>query len=93
MRLKANLKLRKVGSKYMIVDNHTGQVNMVNVYTLNETAATLWEEMSQREFSLTDMANTLCEHYDISIEQATNDATVLLTEWKKFELIQLDLID
>lgn len=93
MRLKANLKLRKVGSKYMIVDNHTGQVNMVNVYTLNETAATLWEEMSQREFSLTDMANTLCEYYDISIEQATNDATVLLTEWKKFELIQLDSID
>ena len=93
MRLKANLKLRKVGSKYMVVDNHTGQINMVNVYTLNETAATLWQEMSQREFSLADMANTLCERYDISIEQATNDATTLLNEWERFELLQVNSID
>ena len=33
--------LRKMGSNYMIVDADTEQVNMVDVYTLNETAATL----------------------------------------------------
>ena len=87
MRLKTNLQLRKIGSKYMVVDNHTGHINMVNVYTLNETAAILWEEMSKRDFTIADMAQTLCEQYDITEEQATHDAQVLLDEWIRFKLI------
>jgi hypothetical protein len=33
------------------------------------------------------MAQTLCEQYDITEEQATHDAQVLLDEWIRFELI------
>ena len=36
MKLKANLKLRKVGRNYMLVDVSDADANITDVYTLNE---------------------------------------------------------
>lgn len=86
MKLKDNLKLRKMGSNYMIVDTDTEQVNMVDVYTLNETAATLWQAFEGREFTPEEMADYLCEEYDVAREQAGHDVEVMLGEWREFGL-------
>ena len=45
MKLQPNLQLRKIGNKYMIVSTASGNVNMTDVFTLNETAARLWQLM------------------------------------------------
>lgn len=86
MRLKENLRLRKVGSKYMIVDTATEQVNMVDVYTMNETAAMLWQAFAEREFTAEEMVETLCQEYDVTPEQAAADVEALLREWTEFGL-------
>lgn len=86
MRLKENIRLRKVGSKYMIVDTATEQVNMVDVYTMNETAAMLWQAFAGRDFTADEMVETLYQEYDVAREQATADVEALLREWTEFGL-------
>ena len=43
VRPKRNLQLRKIQNQYMIVEASAANVNMSNVYSLNKTAADLWE--------------------------------------------------
>lgn len=87
MQLKKNLRLRKVGSKYMIVDNSTEQVNMVDVYTMNETAAMLWQRFVEREFTPEEMVEVLCQEYEVTPEQALADVEALLGEWNSLGLM------
>lgn len=87
MKLKENLKLRKIGNKYMIVDTNSANVNMVDVYTMNETAATLWQEFETKEFTPEDMVNTLLQEYDVTQEKATADVESLLKEWNAMGLM------
>ena len=47
---KATLKLRKIGGKYMIVETSDSCVNLTNVYSLNETAALLWEMLCRKNW-------------------------------------------
>ena len=86
MQLKKNLRLRKVGSKYMIVDTATEQVDMVDVYTLNETAAWLWQTFAERDFTTEEMINALCQEYEVTREQAAADVEALMGEWDSFGL-------
>lgn len=90
MKLKENLKLRKIGNKYMIVDTNNTNVNMVDVYTMNETAATLWNEFATKEFTQEEMVNTLLQEYDVTQEKATADVNSLLKEWSTMGLMVND---
>lgn len=86
MKLKDNLKLRKIGNKYMIVDASIANVNMVDVYTMNETAALLWKEFETKEFMPDDMADFLQQEYEVTLEQAQKDIENLLEEWIRLGL-------
>jgi len=87
MKLKPNLQVRKIATKYMVVDTDAAQVNMVNVYTMNETAATLWKEFTGKEFMPNDMVEILCSEYEVSREQATHDVDAMLREWNALGLL------
>lgn len=47
MKPKSNLRLRKIGRQYMIVNTRQENVDLSDVFTLNETAAGLWQQMIQ----------------------------------------------
>jgi len=52
MKAKANLKLRKVGGRYMLVDVSDRDANVTNVYTLNDTAAFVWHLLSAGDMDM-----------------------------------------
>lgn len=87
MRPIKNLHLRKVGKMYMIVDAHSKKVNMSKVYTLNETAAGLWQRISERECTVEELAKWLCEAYEVDKDTACKDVERQLEEWKNEGLI------
>ena len=51
MRLNSNLILRQVGGEYMIVNPFSETMDMAQVYSLNETAAWLWKQLENKEFT------------------------------------------
>lgn len=87
MKLIPNLKLRNVGSQYMIVRNDEGNVNVTNVFSLNATAAWLWNEAYGREFTPTDLRDALCRHFDVVAERAEADVARLIQVWRENRLL------
>ena len=87
MKLKENLKLRQVGNRYMIVDAVGQNVNLTNVYTLNATAAWVWELAAQGDFTEESLISALCENFEVATELATKDIRALLETWKKYNLL------
>ena len=74
----------------MIVDTFTEEVNMVDVYTMNETAALLWRTFAKRDFTQEEMVNVLCKEYEVTQERATDDVEKLIKDWFSYGLIYND---
>ncbi|MBR5282447.1 MAG: PqqD family protein [Alistipes sp.] len=87
MKLRSQLKLRKMGSVYMLVDALASEVNLTNVYTLNETAAQIWQHIGDGELDVEQMANYLCEEYEVEYAQTIEDVKALVEEWIKLGLV------
>ena len=87
MSLRTNLKLRKVGDRYMLVVVSDSDMNTTAVYTFNETAAFVWNAAADAGFDHATLARLLCGEYDIDYPSALSDIERLLAEWKATGLI------
>ncbi|EIY26936.1 PqqD family protein [Phocaeicola dorei] len=85
---KDGLRLRKIGSRYMIVEACNGNVNMTDVFSLNETAARLWQRINEGKLTPEELAGWLCDEYDTDRDTALTDVQRQLEEWKAFGLIR-----
>lgn len=65
MRLKEGLTVRKIGEDYVIVAPEQGMVDLSKVYSLNETAAWLWQELEGKDFVLTDMIDIMRDQFEV----------------------------
>jgi len=72
----------------LIVDPSQDMVDLSTVYTLNSSAAWLWEELKGKEFTMDTIVELLCENYDVSKEQAQSDAEILLQDFQKQGLVE-----
>ncbi|MCI1648483.1 MAG: PqqD family protein [Bacteroides sp.] len=90
MRIKNDLVLRHIGDDYLVVDPWKGMVDMTNVYTLNETAAWLWQQLEHKDFALSQVVELLLERYDVQRELAEQDAYNLMRLFKGNGLLQDD---
>jgi len=88
MKLRSDLILRTIGSDHLIVDPSQDMVDLSTVYTLNSSAAWLWEELKGKEFTIDTIVELLCENYDVSKEQAQSDAKILLEDFQKQGLVE-----
>ena len=87
VRPKKNLQLRKIQNQYMIVEASAADVNMSNVYSMNKTAADLWEVISSNERTVEELVEWLCSNYDVEADVAKGDVERQLAEWREFGLI------
>ncbi|MFD2905941.1 PqqD family protein [Sphingobacterium anhuiense] len=88
MKLRTDLVLRTIGSDHMIVDPSQDMVDLSTVYTLNDSAAWLWEQLQGIEFSSATVVDLLCEHYDVTETQAQADAEILIQDFEKQGLLE-----
>ena len=87
MRIKDNLRLRKIGSRSMVVREVEGEVNMTDVFTLNSTASDIWSAFAGKDFTGEDLVGYLIDNYEVTLERAEADVAALLSQWKEFGLI------
>ncbi|MDR1683086.1 MAG: PqqD family protein [Candidatus Symbiothrix sp.] len=78
MKIKSGLILRKVGDDYIIVEPMQGVTDMTKVFTLNESAAWLWEKIENMDFSEESAAGLLTERYEVERERALEDVRRLI---------------
>lgn len=87
MKLNGTLRLRRTGSRWMIVRIAGGEANMTDVISLNETAAALWERFFGKEFTEAEMVEWLCGEYEVEPSVAASDVHDLLTRWKEYGML------
>lgn len=88
MKLRSDLVLRTIGSDHLIVDPSQDMVDLSTVYTLNSSAAWLWEQLKGKEFNIDSIVELLCENYDVDVDQAKSDAEILLQDFQKQGLLE-----
>lgn len=81
MKLRTDLVLRHLGDEYIVVDPGQEMVDMSKIYTLNETAAFVWERLLGQEFTTATVSLVLLENYEVSIAIAESDAEKLVQEF------------
>ena len=88
MKRRTNLTLRRMGRRYMMVNAASAAQDTADVYTLNETAARLWERLGDDDISLPSLASWLAGDYGIAYADALADVTTQVQEWREFGLIE-----
>ncbi|WP_104384620.1 PqqD family protein [Sphingobacterium sp. HMA12] len=88
MKLRSDLVLRTIGADHLIVDPSQDSIDLSTVYTLNSSAAWLWEQLKGKEFDQATIVELLCDNYEVDVEQAQSDAKVLLGDFERQGLLE-----
>ena len=88
MRIRKGFELREVCGEHIIVAYGLENIDFNKVISLNESAAYLWKNISDKEFTAETMADLLCQEYEVDAETAARDAQTLLDEWTRVGLVQ-----
>lgn len=76
--------MREVCGKNVIVGEGLGTIDFGKLLTLNETATWLWKKCEElSDFTVEQLANTLCEEYNVDINTARDDVAEVLASWQK----------
>jgi len=87
MKLNNSFILRQVGQESIIVEPNQGMVDFSKVFTLNESAAFLWNELVGSEFEENDAVQKLLDHYDVDEDQARKDVTAILERFREHKMV------
>lgn len=71
----------------MMVAADNESANMQRVFTLNETAAQIWQQICQQPSTPESLAAWLARDYSIPPDVALRDINRQLDEWRTFGLI------
>jgi len=89
MRIKKGFILREVCGEHVIMGEGLGAVNFGRLLALNETAAWLWKQAdTMGDFTVEQLAEKLCEDYEVDNETAQNDVTAIVEQWQKEGVIE-----
>ena len=63
-------------------------VDFNQMIALNESAAYLWQSITDKDFDANTLAALLCENYEVSEQEALNDAHSIIKEWLEQGIIE-----
>lgn len=82
MKAKTGFNLRTVCGENIIVAEGKENIDFSNIISMNESSAFLWKNVQEKEsFTTSDLAQLLCDEYEVDLETATVDATQLARQW------------
>lgn len=88
MKTKTGLEVRDLCGEKVIVAEEAMNVDFCHVIHLNESAAFLWEKLSGREFTESDMADLLCREYAVGKTEAVADCRRLVARWREAGIVE-----
>lgn len=89
MRIKKEFVLREVCGEHVITGEGLTAVNFGRLLALNETAAWLWKKADEMgDFTIEQLADKLCEEYEVSSDVAKADVTKIVEQWQKEGVVE-----
>lgn len=88
MKIKKGFVMRSICGQNVISGEGLEQVNFSKLVTLNESAAYLWKEVQDKEFTAETLTDLMLERYEVEREQAKKDAEALCRQWVEMGLAE-----
>ena len=88
MKLDGSFELKTLAGQSIVVPGKLKNVDFTNLLTLNETAAVVWERMTQGEFEVGDLVKALTDAYEVDEAQAREDVVALLAKIRELGMIE-----
>ena len=89
MKQKKGFVLRDVCGEKAIIGEGLGAVNFHKLIGMNDTAAWLWEKAAELgDFTAQDLADALCQEYDVTPERALADVEKLMASWQSVGIVE-----
>lgn len=83
MRIKDGFTLRTICGEHVVIGEGLAQVNFNKMLSLNGSAAYLWEQVHGKDFTVEDLVTLLTDKYEVSEDQARQDALKLVQVWQE----------
>lgn len=87
MKIKEGFELRQVCGEYVIIATGFNNIDFSKVISLNESAALMWKNVIDREFTVADLTKVLTDEYDVEESVAAADAQKIADSWKEIGLL------
>ena len=89
MKQKKGFVLRDVCGEKAIIGEGIEAVDFNKLIALNDTAAWLWEKASELgDFTPRELADALCQEYDVTPERALADVEKLIASWQSAGIVE-----
>ena len=88
MKICEGMVLRSLAGCFIVTGDGRSPIDFSKVISLNETAAYLWGEVKDKEFSVDDLAALLTARYDVDEQTAKADAGKLVESWRDAGLLE-----
>ena len=89
MKQKDGFLLREICGEKVIVAEGLKVVDFGKMVSMNDTAAWLWEKCTELgDFTAEQLAEALCEEYDVEFSKALSDINRILDQWKEMGLLE-----
>lgn len=79
--------MRKLGREHFVVAEGRKLIDFNKMIKLNDSAAYLWEETADKDFSIEDLAKLLEDKYGIDHETAMKDSANIAEAWKTIGIV------
>lgn len=87
MKIQSKFKIRTVCGQHVVVNQGQSSSDMTQLISLNDTAVAIWNALSGKEFTLSDVAAFLQNTYKIDEALAQKDAAAWVESLKSCQVI------
>jgi hypothetical protein len=89
MKQKEGFVIRDICGDKAIVGEGVGVVNIGKLISVNETAAWAWQKAAELgDFTAEQLAEAICEEYDVEPAHALSDMQKLIATWQEAGLLE-----
>jgi hypothetical protein len=88
MKIKEGFVLRQMCGENIVAGEGLQHINFNKLISLNESAAYLWKELVDKEFTQQEMAELLIKRYGIDEQLAMSDSEKLMASWVEIGLAE-----
>lgn len=88
MKTKEGFTLKTICGESIIVPEGKKNIDFTKIISMNESAAYLWKNINDKEFSAQTLSHLLTKEYDIDADTALADANTIINQWKEVGIIE-----
>ena len=88
MQINKNYKIRRIADERIVIRQGVLGADMTKVISFNETAEWLWNNLKDKDFTLTDVTRLLMDTFSIDEQTAAADAQNWLNTLQQNQLVE-----